>query len=353
MAYQNVGTPRFYINLLEWLGYSKSYSPLMSTLPVEPQNISGVSWQDSMIGDYNYADPMYIPVDSIRDNGFIMILGHDLSGKQIKLLTWTLGEYSNLAGLTSIVNLESNTPSLDNFSLGSFNGTGLDGVAPYFVDPDAQVVMLDVKVGSIIIGSYYDMPHSPDLKLTMTREMDGVKRVRTKGGSDLTKHQYVRPPLWTTVASHGVKRAPWEMATNASNVSNFQAMSRVGRRTWDLKFSYFQDSDMFGPNQSLSNKSSEDMTNAIEGGTADSLGYELGDLFTDGNFQRTIVDDINFYSQVIHRTNGGQLPFVFQPDNNNNNPDNFAICKFDMNSFEFKQVANGVYNVKLKIREVW
>ena len=49
----------------------------------------------------------------------------------------------------------------------------------------------------------------------------------------------------------------------------------------------------------------------------------------------------------------GNLPFIFQPDSNNNNPDQFAICKFDMKEFKFEQVANGVYNVKLKIREVW
>ena len=58
-------------------------------------------------------------------------------------------------------------------------------------------------------------------------------------------------------------------------------------------------------------------------------------------------------SEVIRKTNGGQLPFIFQPDKDNNNPDQFAIAKFDMKSFKFEQVANGVYNVKLKIREVW
>ena len=50
---------------------------------------------------------------------------------------------------------------------------------------------------------------------------------------------------------------------------------------------------------------------------------------------------------------GGHLPFIFQPDNNNNNPDQFAIARFDMNSLTYDQVANNVYNVKLKIRESW
>ena len=67
----------------------------------------------------------------------------------------------------------------------------------------------------------------------------------------------------------------------------------------------------------------------------------------------TLLESNNFFSQVIHKTNGGQLPFIFQPDSSNINPDQWAICKLDMNSFEFEQVAKNIYNIKMKIREVW
>ena len=63
------------------------------------------------------------------------------------------------------------------------------------------------------------------------------------------------------------------------------------------------------------------------------------------------MTDLNFYSSVIHRTNGGQLPFIFQPDNTDFT--NMAIAKFDQKSFQYKQVAFGVYDISLKIREVW
>ena len=80
---------------------------------------------------------------------------------------------------------------------------------------------------------------------------------------------------------------------------------------------------------------------------------------------RTLLDDDTFYSQVIHKTNGGQLPFIFQPDaprlnastglyeGGNNNPDNFAIAKLDMKSFTFSQVSMNTYNCKIRIKEVW
>ena len=108
---------------------------------------------------------------------------------------------------------------------------------------------------------------------------------------------------------------------------------------------------MFGSNQSLG----EWVANVgfqPPPETADGYGDEF---HAGGEWKYNILTDDNFFSQVIHKTNGGQLPFIFQPDggaNGNNNPDQFAICKFD-SGFKFEQVANGVYNVKLKIREVW
>ena len=71
---------------------------------------------------------------------------------------------------------------------------------------------------------------------------------------------------------------------------------------------------------------------------------------TDRDFNYNLLTDNSFYTQVIHKLNGGQSAFIFQPDVNDNT--NFAICKF-ASGFKFDQVANGVYNVKLKIREVW
>ena len=78
--------------------------------------------------------------------------------------------------------------------------------------------------------------------------------------------------------------------------------------------------------------------------------YDDGDLNASNLLDKTILTDDNFYSQVIHKTNGGQLPFIFQPNKDDNT--NFAIAKID-SGFTFEQVANGVYNVKMTIREVW
>ena len=106
-----------------------------------------------------------------------------------------------------------------------------------------------------------------------------------------------------------------------------------------MSFSFLSDLSIFPEISNL---------NYYESLSPDGLQYG-SQLDSSGN---TLLDDpTSFYSQVIHKTNGGSLPFVFQPDSSNNNPDQFAICKMKIS--KFKQVANGAYNIKLKIREVW
>ena len=68
----------------------------------------------------------------------------------------------------------------------------------------------------------------------------------------------------------------------------------------------------------------------------------------------TLLDDqTSFFSQVWHKTLGGTLPFIFQPDKDNNNPDQFAICMFKNSSLKIVQSAFQVYDISLSIEEVW
>tara|TARA_Y100000310_G_scaffold312406_1_gene359681 strand:+ start:4242 stop:5204 length:963 start_codon:yes stop_codon:yes gene_type:complete len=320
MAYQNVGTPRFYINVIEWLNSnglnatdSDGIPPQYRTLPVNPT--------------LYHSNEFDIPFDLI--NPYIALLGHNLESDP------TYG-----SDYTDITN---GNP-----------GSGFHGWSLVHLSDQPTTFTISTgygyTIGSILVGSFYEMPHSPDLNLTMTREMDGVKRVRTKGGSDLVDHKYTKPTMWGEAGA-------WELY---GSVVDNQILSRNGRRVWDLSFSYLDDGDVWGSNQSVGVKFAAGGldTGLIYYLPIDATGLDDEDIQynTDNSpigFKYNLLTDDNFYSQVIHKTNGGQLPFMFQPDSSNNNPDQFAICKFDMNSFKFKQVANGVYNVKLKIREVW
>ena len=58
----------------------------------------------------------------------------------------------------------------------------------------------------------------------------------------------------------------------------------------------------------------------------------------------------NFINKVYNGTNGFQLPFIFQP---NQNVEEYAICRINSDTASFKQVANNVYDISLDITEVW
>ena len=371
MAYQNVGTPIFYIDELSWLNSIRllqlpglyqgfaNYSDkkaLSRCIGLNPSTQSTFTHDPSVSNTqliFNFKD-LSLKMDWGNIN-FWGVLGHDFFNRndiKYRLVFRTINDnYPEIKYSEEIVNAD----NTENFITPKYNGFSLikaDGLA-YSEGSSMKYVSLDARsleganvtgsytLGSVVYGRYYEMPHSPDLKLTMTREMDGVKRIRTKGGVDLVNHRYIKPPMWGDAGA-------WEIYDGTPTTPK---LSRSGRRTWDLSFSYLQDSDVFGSNQTIGNFSTFWYPTALQfGGTLED--YEDGDTSSSG-FAYNLLTDDNFFSQVIHKTNGGQLPFIFQPDKDNNNPDQFAICKFDMNSFKFDQVANGIYNVKLKIREVW
>ena len=192
------------------------------------------------------------------------------------------------------------------------------------------------EIGSIVYGIYYDFPNSPDLSLSLSYEYDGHKEITTRGGHTHTNQFYSKPPQWGALGA-------WEL-DDGHGIN--QALSRSGRKIYDLSFSFLDDGDIFGSNQSLAKTT---MATQIADGTPPASDFDSDDLADDNTFNDNVLTGDNFYSQVINKTRG--LPFIFQPDVNDNT--NFIIAKFDQKAFSFQQTAPGLYSVKCKIREVW
>ena len=320
MAYQDVGTPRFYINVIEWLdvmgalppgSLSLSRAKFHRTLPVIPAYY---------LCNANLCDGIET-YSAFTSQSFVAFLGH--SGDQYAVFS-----DDEEVELTPIINggnstTEYQTPAHAGFSICSFDGKGL---SKYFV-------WGAYHVGSVVLGTYYDMPHSPDIQITMTRNMDGVSTKRSAGGSDITTRKYLSSPPWGDFG-------PWELGNVAPN----PAYTRSGRRSWDIRWSNISHDDLFP----MINSHKPFECKSSSGNT-----WSSSDTWHEGN---TILDSNSFYSQVIHKTNG-RLPFIFNPNgggsNPNHNGDQFAICVFEGDAFRFNQVANGSYSLNLKITEVW
>ena len=364
---QNVGTPRFWVDILQWLKAQGQltqaphtggmitddgtqtdgviYNDFIDLVGINPTNQlsfpNGVGENDLLRFQSSIAFNSIMPMDK----NFSMVLGHNLginsahSSYKASLVDGGIdqqsGDYHTITGveyLNNGINDEDGTTNgvidHDGFSIlvGNdgqvatscnqlafrFDSQTGNEVNPYNSNP--------LKIGSLLYGSYYDMSHSPDLNLKLSYEYDGVKTIQTKGGTTLSNASYTKPADWG-------ESGAWQLGTN---VSNF----RSGRRVWDLSFSYLSDTDVM-PNLGVQN-------------------YE-DDGFGSIIITEDILTSTDFFSQVWNKTMGGHLPFIFQPDGANADPkaDGFAICRFDMKSLTYNQVAKNIYNVKLKIKESW
>ena len=423
MAYQNVGTPRFYVNALEWLAVNEmtTIDSLFRTLPVIPSEAS-IEYGDGLSNQIPLSSDLHkFSGDSFH---YIAFLGHNSAALVVD---------TYYSGVGNIVNGDLATTNL--YSGFSISAT----TAP------PSTVTSNSAVGSVLIGTYYDMPNAPNLSLTMSREYGGTKEFTTHNGSSMSNTMWNKPPMWGNLGA-------WELGTGTPS------LTKSGRRTWQLKFSYMDDGDLWGSNQSLStyldpnsigydlddilgdfganlvtdgtfpdfdnweegegwsvgsNKATcssgnNDLSQTIGDVTANTynIKFEITDYTSGGlivqignssvfttsgvgsrevnrtvvggnvlrfygdgfrgsisnvsvkqlepsNFGYNLLTDDSFFSQVWHKTLGGTLPFIFQPDSSNNNPDQFCIARFKDSSLKATQSAHNVYDISLSIEEVW
>ena len=215
----------------------------------------------------------------------------------------------------------------------------------------------DIIVGGVpICGRIFEFEHAPDMKLTMEREFDGIKKQKTSGGGDISNIMYYGPPNWPLSGN------PWALNAIDENLgpgfnSPSHAGARVGRRKWKLQFSMLSDRK-YENNQGVGLFSANESTTRCMPDTTDDAGYTTDDYTPSteseaAHFKYDIFSDNSFISLVVNKTLGFTLPFIFQPDKNNNSPDQFCMAKIDAKSFKMTHTSFRKYTVSMTIREVW
>ena len=346
MAYQNVGTPRFYVDYLLWL---KSHGILESTsmqvsyhtgsplemVSLNPSNQYKLFEKDESV-TYSYTDYPQAPqiLDSNNAiNNYVAVLGHNAASANASIHFASTETLDGVGG-GILVNFTNGNPAYDGFTIAVNIDFGDGGIRIHSL---RDVATADHYIGCYSHGNYWDCTHSPDINLTMTREYGGAKEFTTHNGSSMSNTMWHSAPKWGDLGA-------WELSSNGTTN---HTLAKSGRRTWDLKFSYMDDGDLWGSNQMLTTRIGYTLSQSQM-----DL-YDDDDLHDNSNFKYSIQEDDNFFSRVWHKTLGGTLPFIFQPDSSNNNPDQFAICKFKDNSLKATQSAFNVYDISLSIEEVW
>ena len=228
----------------------------------------------------------------------------------------------------SIVKGSSNFLHLDNLEhFGSFN---------LKVSREQGLDASDFKIGSIAFGKRIQLPHSPDLNVRKSVEYDGVKITKSLKGADFVQVNHQGQPDWLV-------GEPWTLKDYISN--HFHGgdegeitgrVGRNGRRVWNLSYSQLSNDDVF-----------YDLNERVVGGQTVFFNEEESQFNNNDNVL-VFKSATNEVQQIWDLTLGGSLSFLFNPGG-----DEFAICKLDTSSFTATQVANHVWNINMKIVEVW
>ena len=366
----NIGNPRIYVDWGSWAkamgifevhnitggGWWGSDELWTSKIGLNPSNVT--TFEGTTNIDHNY---VRVESGAFSDEdypNYVAVLGHNLASAKGFFYVETNNDGTDNTGVTEeeVINWRvwnsGNIDAIDynGFSICTFDnadtnsgqstGITINIIGEKFYtgeSADHLNFVEDVKIGSICYGKYFDFPHSPDLKITQSIEMGQLTRQQSVIGGSISNSMQT-PDMWGDLGA-------WELDSPSEQDDASKLGIRRGKRIWNLSFSYLSDKDTL-PINALGN-TIFDIANASS--------YDSTD-YTDGAesayFNSNVLDDLSFFSAVWNKTLGGHLPFIFQPDKDNNNPDQFAICKFQQDSLQVKQVANTVYNVKLKIREM-
>jgi len=277
MAYQNVGTPKFYIDN----GLFLNSSGVIDLNPIQYLNPTIIN------RDYQETNKrISVVVDSTLPTDYVAVLGHNCASATHSVgtgihITVTGSELSALtpSGWNPVVNAATSNggaPPYDGFSIITFDELSV-AVGCSVETPETFITDDSLYANCISIGKTYTPPHSPDLSLTLTRDYSGIKTIETKGGASLSNAFYTKPPNW------GQSLGAWELGDSSGEhgipgTPEGITMQKSGRRAWDLKFSYMDDGDLWGSNQMLSKA-----INTFEGLEADDHVGGMSPLGLEGN----------------------------------------------------------------------
>ena len=314
---QSIKTPRIYINIPEYLAENggSAIHPVYRTI------VSSYLADDIPMSDYDNIiyEPISIPSGILSDQSFIAILGHafdtnsDFYGVSNDGAdsTLSLSEIINATSI-SLDNSHYSHPSKDGFSISRFNGEGSTQLSPVNINPDQ-------RIGSIVMGIFYNFPFAPDMKVSISYEYGKTTEQVSVTGSSISNTMFLKSPKWLELGA-------WELGD--SNSGGIPEYAKSGRRIFDMSFSYISDTDAFPENAGLMNE--------------------------DGSNTNTLLNT-DTLQRALHLSNGGQIPFILQIDKTEAGlaQDQLAIVQLDSTATQFSLLANNMYRVKLRFRETW
>ena len=343
MANMNIRTPRFYPDLINYL-MERGVAQDGSFDVIEGSGLRSVqNGTESGLFDMNPLNQVdfdtsadtdghvLVTIDtqsSSRRVNFIAVLNHNMqsagaefkaasgsSASHINVVDFASGhtdiegtEVVNAGGIDSGANYEV-TPAVNGSTIITFSEVTNRYIGIQFQGLDGTFTSTDLKIGCILVGEYFDMPHSPDLSVKRSIAYETNKVQKSLGGQK-----------YSTMVNHG------RQFLETGNISPFSVTGSNhslygGRIIYNMNFSYLN-SDKIMPEE-----------------------YETHEMAS---------GDDQVVTDVWEMTNGNHIPFIFSVDNASTGASaesEHIFARFAQDSLDMTQVAPDVWNIGMKIEE--
>ena len=239
-------------------------------------------------------------------------------------------------------------------------GIDVDNYKDLKIKLDSTNASLMAGVGAVSYGSVYDMPLPADLQMNITYEF-GNDKIDTLAGKTFINRNWFQKPKWVNY------QAPWSLDSSESSslINNNNPMPesdlrKAGRRVYELTFSFLSDDDVFATNPNVTTDGMQN--NEFAGDTMSYVPEDSNNTHLNlvGNTGITGTDDIltiyndnSIFSQLVQKTAGFSIPFIFQPNKNYARPDGFMYAVVDQNAISIEQIGVNLFRTSLRIKEVW
>ena len=287
-----------------------SEEQLFNLLSLNPSKIS--SFTNELDDDIIFTLSQKIQPD------FFMTLGHNFADQQNLTLEGDGGQIST----SQVVNSNIDTDcEYNGWSLVDLSNVDSKSMIMQFNNPAENMI------GSVLWGKKWIAPQNVDVNQTL-KVSYGYKAKKSVSGKTISTLNYSKTGKWLLDA--------WELDANASDTRNEPTNSRNGIRTWNVNFSFLQDSKMMAQNNMLnSNNWTQDSQSE----------YSTG---ADGSSLSDTNNSTDFYSAVIKQSMGGHLPLVINISDSTNS-DQWAIVR--ISDYQVTQTNPKFINYKLTLEE--
>ena len=342
MSYGVVQTPRVYIDNVLFaraigMPLRVSYGPaeLWDFDPIRTKNFSTSS--ATVQSELTFDSAFHNGFSSILEtSNYFAILNHNLASGSDDKITLDSNSLAYNGNYNETVYESVGTITIQDNKVGTLNGDiTTDGFALAEISLNSsynQFTQFDFlfntpasqcnyNIGCYSLGTYLDFPFSPDLEVKAQYSHEGVSSKRTVAGKDITHVSYYGAPNWGDL--------PPFTDTNTNNECvYFAGAGLTVRKSWDMKFSYVDKTDMF---------------NQFQYGSSAGTHSLSGDNYI-------LSEEQSILGTYLSRTLGGKLKHILQPDNTKNE---FYLVKLNQKSININQVAPGVFEISLKFVQVW